>query len=205
MKRFLIDDLSEIAYMMYNAIIEDDFEDVMFVGMYDDAIAVLKTLSQFDETNLYYIDIAPEGFNKYNKEYFITLKDNMDIWCEKGYDIDNNCYLIDSTECLFIADDCNSTILKTIECDKNNIYEVGYNLEEECEGNCEECHCDEEMNDNRHEAITRVATDEDGKLRGFEKSWETHEDGLHYHSTYSFYSSNEDMLKDMLSNFNIEF
>ena len=200
MKRFLVNDLSEVAYMMYNAVTEDGIEDVVFVGLYDDAVAVMKTLLMFDDTIPYHVTVKPECFEGYDKEYYVTLRDDMNIWCEKAYDMDDECYLMDDTECVFIADDCNSAILKEINCNENNMYEVAYVDDEECNGNCECCEC----NDN-HEVITRVATDDKGRLKGFEKSWESHEDGLHYHSTYSFYSSNQDMLKEMLSNFDIKY
>lgn len=202
MKRLVIEDLSEIAELMYCSIINGENKDVMFVGFYEDAITVLKNLFMIDEPIPYYIDIKDTDWDNYDKEYYVTLDSNMNVWCEKAYDYDNKRYLITETNCLFVADDCNSAILKKIGCDEDDMYEVTYDLDDECEcnGKCECCNCNDD-----HEVITRVAIDEDGKLRGFEKSWETHEDGLHYKTTYSFYSSNQNMLKDMLDNFDIKF
>lgn len=202
MKRLVIEDLSEIAELMYCSIINCENKDVMFVGFYEDAITVLKNLFMIDEPIPYYIDIKDADWDNYDKEYYVTLDSNMNVWCKKAYDYDNKRYLITETNCLFVADDCNSAILKKIGCDEDDMYEVTYDLDDECEcnGKCECCNCNDD-----HEVITRVATDEDGKLRGFEKSWETHEDGLHYKTTYSFYSSNQNMLKDMLDNFDIKF
>lgn len=203
MKRFLIEDLVEVAIAMYYSITDDKLNEVMFVGCYEDAVSVIKNLLIFDEVTPYHISIKSEDWDGYDKEYYITLDDKLNIWCEQAYSFEINNYFYDGTERLFIADDCDSAILKKVECDKDNVYEVSYDLDDECDGNCERCHCSEEKDS--HEVVTRVATDENGKLRGFEKSWETLEDGLHYHSTYSFYSSNEDMLKNMLENFNIKY
>lgn len=210
MKRFLIDSLADVASAMYENIKCLDHNDVMFVGKYEDAIVVIKELLMYDEVFPHHIKITPEFWDGYDKEYYVTLDEDMDVWCEKAYDSEHASYVYDETECLFIADDCNSAILSKIDCNENTIYEVSYDLEDddcydcECDGNCECCGLSEKSND-AHEVITRVATDEDGKLRGFEKSWETHADGLHYHSTYSFYSSDEKMLKNMLDNFSIKY
>lgn len=209
MNRFLIEDLGEVACAMYDSIVDDCIDDVTFVGCYDDAVAIIKELLMFDEILPYQINLEPEDWDGYDKEYYISLDDDMNIWCEKAYSFDHGRYLYTDTRRLFIADDCNSAILKEIGCDEDSMYEVSYDLgdeESECDGNCACCQCDEN-NDSKdnHEEITRVAVDDNGKLRGFEKSWETHEDGLHYHSTYSFFSNNEDMLKNMLDNFSIKY
>lgn len=205
MKKFIINDLSEVAESMYFDITEDDYNDVMFVGYYEDAIMVLKHLFMFDDTTPRYVDIVDIDFNDYKKEYYVTLDSDMNVWCTRAYDDIYDRYFHAETECLYIADDCNSALLKYISCSKDEIYEVSYDLDDECEcGNNCECNCTSTEKDS-HEVITRVATDGNGKLKGFEKSWETIEDGLHYHSTYSFYSSNEDMLKNMLENFDIKY
>ena len=202
MKKLVINDLSEIAEVMYLDITKGGYNDTMFVGCYEDAVTVLKHLFMFDDIFPYHIEIEPYEWDYYDREYYISLDNDLNVWCNKAYDFKYERYLYSETGCLYIADDCNSVILKEIGCDEDDMYEVTYDLDEECEcdGNCECCNCNDD-----HEVITRVATDEDGKLRGFEKSWETHEDGLHYKTTYSFYSSNQNMLKDMLDNFDIKF
>ena len=200
MKRVLIEDISNIAEIMYNN--ANTGKSVGFVGLYEDVTLLIKELfATYDEINICEIDIESVEIDGYDKEYLITLDDDMDIWCEKAYREKYNGYFTICDDIVLVADDCNSGILKHIETDE--VYEVGYDTEDDCDciGGCEHC-CD---NTDNCEVITRVATDDDGKLRGFEKSWETHEDGLHYHSTYSFYSSDEKILKDMLDNFKIKY
>lgn len=205
MRRFLVNYLSDIAHAMYDSITDDKLNEVMFVGHYEDIVMVFKELLIFDDTVPYHIKMTSEDLNGYDKEYCIILDNDMNIWCEPAYITKENSYLYLFTERLFIADDCNSAILKNVECDNDDIYEVSYDLDHECEcdGKCEHCHCSEK--DDNHEEITHVAVDKNGTIRGFEKSWSIHEDGMDYHSTYSFYSSNEDMLKNMLENFSIKY
>ena len=205
MNKFIIEDLSEVAESMYFDIVEKNFYDTMFVGYYEDAIVLLKQLLIFDETIPYHIDIKDVNWDGYEKEYYVTLDSEMNIWCQQAYDYERNRYFRNETCCLYVADDCNSALLKHVYCSKDEMYEVSYNLDNECEcdGKCDHCKCSEK--DDNHEIVTRVAVDEDGTIRGFEKSWSTHEDGMYYHSTYSHYSNNPDMLKHMMENFDIKF
>ena len=115
MKRFLIDDLAEVACGMYGSIVDDGHEEVMFVGFYDDAVEVIKNLLMFDEIMPYHIHIEPEDWDGYEKEYYVTLDNEMNVWCEKAYQEEHSRYLYGETGCLFIADDCNSVLLKDIE------------------------------------------------------------------------------------------
>lgn len=220
MKRILIEDLGEIACHMYDSVVDDGLNDVTFVGYYEDAVCLVKELLMFDDITPYNIELKPFESDRYDKEYYITLDKELDIWCCKAYNSEHDCYLYAETGRLFIADDCNSAILNKIGCDEDNMYEVSYDLDDDgCDGDCANCKYaenpdlekpDDEIGrllkgNDTHEVITRVATDENGKLRGFEKSWETNEDGLHYHSTYSFFSSNENMLKNMMENFEVKY
>lgn len=204
MKRILIDDMFEVAELMYDVALDSHGRYATFVGLYEDVIELVKNLMTYEEVFIERIDLEPEFLDGYDKEYYVELDSEMGLWVEKAYGFEHEIYMYNETDVLFIADDCNSKILDRI--DYNDAYEVGYDIDE-CDGNCECCSCnqDEQNHDGNHEVITRVATDDNGKLRGFEKSWETHEDGLHYHSTYSYYSNDEDMLKNMLENFSIKY
>ena len=205
MKKFFVDNLSDVADAMCFDITEDNYEDVMFAGYYEDAIVVLKHLLMFDETTPYHIDIADVDLYGYEKEYFITLDSKKNVWCEKAYDYENSRYLVSDTNRLYIADECDFALINYLICSQDEMYSVSYssNDERECDDKAEYCSTNTE--EDTREIVTRVATDRDGKLKGFEKSWETFEDGLHYHSTYSFYSSNENVLKNMLEKFNIKY
>lgn len=193
MEKILIEDMIDICNIMYDKI-ENGYESVCFVGKFDDAKVLIKELLLAnDEAFITLANIESNCF--YSKEYIISLDNEMNIWCEKAYDEDDKCYIWIGDNCVLVADDCNSAMLKSI--DSKEVYEVGYDLENDCECNC----CKAENS----EIITRVATDDSGKLRGFEKTWETKDGNMNYRTTYSFYSNNESMLKDMLDNFDIKF
>ena len=195
MERIIIEDIFEVAELMYDT--ASDGKDTTFVGLYEDVVELIKDLAIFDDVFIERIDVEPDFLRGYEKEFYVELDTEMRLWVEKAYNLDNEVYMYNETEILFVADDCNSKILDRV--DYQDAYEISYGVDE-CTGNCECCDCNDS-----HEVVTRVATDDDGKLRGFEKSWNTFEDGLHYQSTYSFFSSNEDMLKNMLNNFDIKY
>ena len=199
MERIIIKDMSDIATLMYDAV--KNSQSACFVGFKDDACELIKNLLLiYDDTFVDFMDIEPEDLGGYKKEYVVILDCDMGVWCERAYDETEKCYNWFFEDIAYIADDCNSAVLNSVSA--TNSYEVGYDLDDdECDGNCE-CCC---AHDNNHEEVTRVATDENGNIRGFEKSWSTHEDGLHYNSYYSYYSNNQDMLKHMLDNFNIKY
>lgn len=226
MKRFLINDLSEIACAMYENIELVGHKDVMFVGFYEDAAQVIKELLRYDDITPYNISLESVDLDEYNKEYYVALDEDLCVWCEPAYCYEDNVYLEDETECLFIADDCCSSILKSIECNENAMYEVCYDLGDEeydydcCNCNCENCEFtkdddnkisnkdlknDELVNSDKHEEFTTVTTDSNGKVKGFEKSWDTKEGNMNYHTTYKFFSNNDEMMKLMMDNFNIKF
>ena len=197
MERIVIEDIFDVAEMMYD--VASGGEQATFVGLYEDVIGIVKELVTLDKVYIDRIDIEPFELDGYDREYYVDLSPEMGLWVEKAYDFNTCVYYYNETDVLLIADDCNSKILDRI--DYGHAVEVGYDIEE-CDGDCENCHLGEP---DRHEVITRVATDDNGRLRGFEKSWETKEDGMTYHSTYSFFSSDEKMLKDMLDNFKIKY
>lgn len=203
MERLLVEDIANVAELMYD-MVADGYDSICFVCKYEDATQLIKELLMtYDETHVHQVSIETIDWDGYDKEYIVTLDDDMNIWCEKAYQEEYNRYLFVIDECVLVADDCNSKILDSIDSDE--VYEVGYDIddEEECQCNCENCKCHEELGN--HEVITRVATDESGKVKGFEKSWNTKDGNINYHTTYSFYSNNGDMLRDMMKNFDIKF
>lgn len=195
MEKILIDDIVDICNIMLDKV-EAGYESVSFVGKYDDTKVLIKELLlSDDETFISLADLEPDGLYSYNKEYIVSLDNEMNVWVEKAYDEDDECYIWIGDNCVLVADDCNSALLKAIE--SKEVYEVGYDLGDECKCDC----CKAE----NQETITRVVTDDSGKIKGFEKTWTTKSDGMNYRTSYSFYSNNESMLKDMLDNFDIKF
>jgi len=93
----------------------------------------------------------------------------------------------------------------------------------ECDGNCAACGIFEDgktspelnktenkfteknLNQDKHEIFTCLVTDDIGNLKGFEKLWEVKDGNTNYKVTYDCFSDDEDMLKDILKDFNIKF
>ena len=211
MERFIIDDLSEVAEAMYDEIVNDDKkEEILFVGFYDDAINVIKELIMFDGVMPYSFEIHPEELDGYDKEFYVTLDENLGLWCEPA--IPNGKYLYSVTDVLFIMNDCNSSILKEIDAKEEVEVTFDYYDEDdeypecgECCGECC-CHCeDDDLEESEDRTVTtRVAVDKDGNIRGFEKTWHTHEGGMRYFSSYSHYGNDQDMIKHLMENFDVK-
>jgi hypothetical protein len=192
MERFLINNVSEISDVMYEKI-EDGYEDVEFIGFYEDAIVVIKGLLSYDDTEVYQVEIEPEEYDGYDKEYIVSIDSERGIWCEKAYQYEHNRYLECYSNCTFIADDCNSAILNKIESDE--IYEVSYEVEEEMFNSVRESKSES----------SHISRDKDGKITGFIKSWSnTDLDGTTHYSSCSYYGNNEDIVKMLAKEFKIE-
>ena len=211
MKRFIIEDLFDVAEAMYDEIKNNKKEEIMFVGKYDESSLVVKELIMYDDVMPYDIEICPEELDWYDKEYYVTLDEDMNVWCEPAWKKDQ--YLFTTADVLFIMNDCNSSILNAI--DYKEAIEVAFDydedFEDECDECCGECCCgscngeNEELEIPKDNTVTtRVAVDKDGNIRGFEKTWHTHEGGMRYFSSYSHYSNNQEMIKHLMENFDVK-
>lgn len=207
MERIFIEDMSEIAAIMHGKIL-DGYEDVDFIGKYEDAVWLIKELLKLFPVSAYQIQINPVEWDGYDREYLVSLDAEMNLWCQKAYQEKYERYVDLPADCTFVADDCNSSVLEAIECDE--VYEVGFDLddefEDECDGDCEHCHLNDEIDHNKddHYELTRVAVDDEGVVRGFEKSWTTHEGNMTYRSTYTHYSNDENLIKKLMDEFNVK-
>lgn len=182
MDRIVIENLEELGELMMDDI-NNGATCVSFVGLYDDATEVIKTLLCYDITNAYHIEIEPEDWDGYNKEWLVTLDSDYNVWCEKL--CRESGYITFEGNVAYIADDCNSICLKKADCEV--MYEVGYDDEEEYGAEC-----------------STVVKTEDGKILGFTKSWACEENGIQYYHTMSHYSSDEAFVKNIADKFNIK-
>ena len=207
MKKFVINEYSSIAEAMFDEIVNKEKEEIAFVGFYEDAIEVIKELLMYEETMPCSIELHPEYIEGYDKEYYVFLNDELEVWCQPAWYEKGKFYLMTDVDITFIMGDCNSAILKTIRTDES--VEVSFELsDEDCEGCCGECCCgstchEESSEISDSEITTRILVDEDGKLRGFSKTWESEEDGMRLHTYYEHYSNSEELLKRLIKEFNI--
>lgn len=170
--------------------------DVMIVAKYENARNIIAGLVRLGH-DIKYIELTDEMWDGYDREFYITLTDEG-IFCEKGYDEDNECYLNDEPKVLYIMDDCNSKILQCIS--TNCAYSVTleeekwfgdfedeyeFDDEEECDGDCGNCKYNKYEDDES----------EEDDLKGFTIS------GSDEHSSWSrsFYSSDKDLVRTILN------
>lgn len=109
-----VENVQEIAELMFSMIVLAGKADTSFVGAYDDAAEVLKGLCKYDELEIGYLELESLEITGYKHEYIVSLTEDMKIFCEKVFDIETKTYLSDENEVLFVADDCNSKLLNTI-------------------------------------------------------------------------------------------
>jgi hypothetical protein len=145
--------------------------DVSFVGFYDDAKIVLGALLHEKEMDIKSIDFS-DPVNGYSDEYLISIDSEYNIWCEP-LKIEEE-YLYMYCEKAYLAGDFNPVILKRMDCPNTEIIICEYEDEKE------------------------NGEDESAELpHNFTKTWND-EFGSHY---ISFYSTNSEMVKDLLESF----
>lgn len=207
MDKIYVDDLFDVAEHMYNLVSKTE-EDVIFVGLYADAIAVIRELLNFEDVELFDIQIKPEHISGYFEEYYVSLDSDYSIWCYPAKDEDGN-ILNDDAFVVLIADDCNKKILDELNCDVALEVKYGGHKEKDalsCEHNCKCCEDSSvKVNEDTNESeSTYISRTKDGKVSGFTKSWSnTDKDGTSYYSSFSHYGSNEDLVLEIAKKFGI--
>lgn len=149
-KELYINDLSEIAELMYeDALNLDGIGSIYAFGYYEDIMVLLKKLLQYEDTIAYSIELK-----EYSDILSIAIGEDLCIYVEPmfingkllGYEADK----------VYIADDCTTAILKKNENPNAPIFSFGYDLDEcEC---CHECDCDMHKCDTDKSAVSSVPT-----------------------------------------------
>lgn len=130
---------------------------------YDGAASLIRELLLYDEVDIGAIDIEPEDFNGYNKEYYITLGKDLLIYVDPAYYINDDgegIYLNACGDEVFYGGDVSSKIIAVNDGVPYEI-EIEDELEEE---SCGDCCCDC-TSCNRCELYEVV--DDDGDVIGY--------------------------------------
>lgn len=209
MKRIVFEDVHELSVeMLHDAL---NFSDcVSAVCHYDIATALLSELIQ-SEVQIGQIDLTNE-WTGYDKEYFVYIVDGC-VSCEPAFrsvnDGGHDKYLEMAADIMYVHQDCNSKILKYIDCDKIFEFAVeeldGIDEDEMCCSGCADCEdTDDEITTHHSNSVT-VSRDKFGTPTGFTKSWfRDNGDGVSQYSSYSYYCNNEDMLRSLAKDLNIK-
>lgn len=222
MRRLFFEDVHELSDKMIHDVLKGS-ECVSVVCHYELAATLLSELIQSD-IPIGQINISDHEWSGYDREYMITIMDG-NVYCNQAYGRVNDGYSRDEylesfANVAYVHQDCNSKILKYIDCDE--IYEFSiYDVDDfdDFDCNCFECkhdeclcdRCSDVDDDDENGAISfcsdssTVSKDKNGKPTGFTKSWSiTDEDGVYQSTTYSYYCSDEDMLRKAAKNFDVE-
>lgn len=198
MKRIVFEDVHELSVeMLHDAL---NFSDcVSAVCHYEIATTLLSELIQ-SEVSIGQLDISDYEWNGYDKEYVISLMDG-NVYCSPAYGMkkdgySHNSYLETYADIMYVHQDCNSKILKYIDCDK--LYEFSVSDFDEFEDCEEECLDNSDDITTQHSDHVTVSRDKLGNPTGFSKSWFRDDgNGITQYSSYSYYCNDEDMLKHM--------
>lgn len=209
MKRIIFEDVHELsAEMLHDAL---NFSDcVSAVCHYELATTLLSELIQ-SEVQIGQIDLTNE-WTGYDKEYFVYIVDGC-VSCEPAFrsvnDGGHNKYLEMAADIMYVHQDCNSKILKYIDCDKIFEFAVeeldGIDEDEMCCSGCADCEdTDDEITTHHSNSVT-VSRDKFGAPTGFTKSWfRDNGDGISQYSSYSYYCNDRDILRDLAQDLGVE-
>lgn len=209
MKRIIFEDVHELsAEMLHDAL---NFSDcVSAVCHYEIATTLLSELIQ-SEVPIGQIDLTNE-WTGYDKEYFVYIVDGC-VSCEPAFrsvhDGGHDKYLEMGADIMYVHQDCNSKVLKYIDCDKIFEFAVeeldGIDEDEMCCSGCADCEdTDDEITTHHSNSVT-VSRDKFGTPTGFTKSWfRDNGDGVSQYSSYSYYCNDEDMLRDLAQDLGVE-
>ena len=182
--------------------------------LYEDAREVVSDLIRCGCT-AHSIELHPCSSVGYDDEFLISITDEDEeyqVRCQPAK-MDDGRYVKDYPEIAYVFEDCNSRILQNIK--DAYIFEVEYDDEDdfdfECDGDCTNCHLDDyeygldelktinpkpEFIKQGHKPKTETIKMDDD-MKGFSIS--TSDD--YGYSSFSFYSTDEDLVRKMLKNY----
>lgn len=205
MKRLVFEDVHELSVeMLHDAL---NFSDcVSAVCHYEIATALLSELIQ-SEVPIGQIDISDYEWSGYTKEYVVSLMDG-NVYCNPAYVTEKRGYSHDTyletyADIMYVHQDCNSMVLKYIDCDR--IFEFSVEEFDESDDCEEECLDNSDNITTHHSDSVTVSRDKFGNPTGFSKSWFRDDgDGISQYSSYSYYCNDRDRLRSLARDLDID-
>ncbi|MBC5688202.1 hypothetical protein H8S37_04565 [Mediterraneibacter sp. NSJ-55] len=202
MKRIIFEDAYNFADRVHDDYTLNDYDDVLVVAKYDKAKEVLRELVHYGH-DIEFAEFYDSDWNGYDKEFYLYLSDEgISISPAFGFKKDGyskDTYLIIGADKTYIHEDCNSAIIKYIDCD--DIVEFGYQ-DNEIDNNSG----DTTENDCIVDTVsTIIYKTDDGVIHGFSRSWNnTDENANFYHPSVTYFNDNIDELKEIMDLFGIQ-
>ncbi len=196
MNRLEFENYEEFAYEIEEKFdsLEDEFDDISIIAKYDEAKEIIRELLclGYDIASL---DIHDELWENFYDEYIISIsyvEESPSVWCEKFKR--ETGYINDNPSVAYVMDNCSSAVFKHI--DSKKIYEV-------CVGENDK-EIFSSILDTQDSESTYISRSKDGTPEGFSKSWITAKNGMICYSSYSHYSNNLDILKNIAFDFDVK-
>ena len=86
---------------------------------------LLSTTMEDDDDFVFHMGMVDFNSIEYGKEYYISINNDYEVWCEPAYHYDKECYYNDETDRAYIYEDCSYKILSKIESDNITIFGFG--------------------------------------------------------------------------------
>jgi len=152
MRRNFFEDYEELSdYMIDKA--QDGLYTVA-VLFYDDALGLLRELMRYDDVEVEALDIKPEEYDGYDKEYYVSLADDMVASVEPAYV--GGRYLNAEADLTLIDGGANSAIIKNLP--ENKCHEIYVGItEDEMEDYDFKLDCDDDEKDDTLDDIFESA------------------------------------------------
>jgi len=152
MKRVYFGTMKELAEFMFTEAVGG--HSAITALFYDEAKELMRELLKYDEVDAYGIEIHPEEWEGYNKEYYITLSDDLTLFVEQAYQKDKDRYLSFEHDCLILGSGVNSKIALKNEAEHAPVYEAVFEGDEDFDcSDCELCACDCEHCEDNDDAV----------------------------------------------------
>lgn len=174
------------------------------VGFYDDAREIIRELVLTGACTIGSMELHDPEWSGYDKEFYITVSkcfdDEWTIWCEPAMRENETEYIYGEADICYLLDNCSSRIIPRIK--SSVLYEtsiVDEDGEFECDGDCTNCDLNEDFGDamkiQKKSKTEKIKMDDD--MKGFTVS--TSDD--YGYSSFSFHSTDEDLVRRMLKNY----
>lgn len=186
-----------VADKMDEIIRNTPYSDISIIAKYEEARQIIRELICIGY-DLESVSIHDEEYENYESEYVISVVndgENYELWCEPM--LRESGYISDDSTVIYVLENCSSKVIPY--CKGTFVYEVSVGDdtdEDDCDLEC----CD---NDTHESESVYVSRNRDGVPVGFQKAWYDERDGVRCYSSFSHYTSNVDLLREIAKEFGV--
>lgn len=161
MKKVYFEDLAQIASVMIDK--ARSGKSISAVLFYDEATELTQQLLRDDDVAIHLLNLSPVDWGGYNKEYYVTLNDDLTLFVEPAF---CETYYVTMSDIMLFDGDASSMIYHCNSDDTTEFIEICYNECEDddydfygeedyvddeeficpkCQGCCEKCEDDDDV------------------------------------------------------------